>query len=118
MTNVVRLAQTDVVQARAVWQGLEPIALALGGAGGEVLGGVWALLTGVAIVRSGALPKALGWLGVGIGALGIVSVVPLLGDVAMLFGVLQIVWLAWLGVALLGVKAPSIARRSARAAAA
>lgn len=101
MTTIVGLTQTDPASAGAAWQAIEPIALALGGAAGEIPGGLWVLLVGVAALRSGALPKAHSWLGVAIGAAGIVSVVPLLHDAAYLFGLLQIVWFAWMGVALL-----------------
>lgn len=100
MTTIVGLAQTDPASAGAVWQAIEPVALGLGGAGGELLGGLWVLLVGIAALRSGVLPKAHSWLGVVIGVAGIVSVVPVLHEAAYLFGLLQIVWFAWMGVAL------------------
>jgi hypothetical protein len=83
------------------WQAIEPVALALGGAGGELLGGLWVLLVSLVVLRGAVLPKALGWLGVVIGVVGLVSVVPPLHDAAIAFGLLEIVWLAWLGVKLL-----------------
>jgi hypothetical protein len=101
MTTLVGLSQSDPTQAGVVWQAIEPVALGLGGAGGEILGGLWVLLVSVAALRSGILPRAHSWLGVVIGVAGIVSVVPVLHEVAYLFGLLQIVWFAWLGVALL-----------------
>ena len=60
MTTIVALAKTDPAQAQLAWQAIEPIAQALGGAGGEILGGLWVLLVSVVALRSGALPKALG----------------------------------------------------------
>ncbi len=109
MTTIVTLADGDPEQAHLAWQAIEPVALALGGAGGEVLGGLWALLVGSVAVRSHALPKALAWLGVAIGALGIASVVPPLHDAAIAFGLLLIVWLGWLGGTLLGARTPNMA---------
>ena len=85
----------------AAWQAIEPVTEGLGGAGGEILGGLWVLLVSWAALRTGGLPKALGWLGVAIGLVGIVSVVPALRDVGMIFGALQIVWLAWTGIVML-----------------
>jgi hypothetical protein len=101
MTTVEPLVDGDEERAVAVWQAVEPVAHGLGGAGGELLGGLWALLVGWVVVRSGVLPKALGWLGGVIGLVGLVSVVPPLHDAGVVFGLLEIVWFLWLGVVLL-----------------
>ena len=61
----------------------------------------------VALHATGALPRALDWLGVAVGALGVLSVVPALGDLAYGFGLLQIAWFAGLGVVMLRRPAPS-----------
>ena len=101
MTAVVELHATNPAQAASVWQAIEPVAQGLGGSGGELLGGLWVLLVSVAALRAGGLSKALGWLGAVIGAAGVLSVVPALNDVAYGFGLLVIVWFAWLGIAML-----------------
>jgi hypothetical protein len=101
MAAAVGLHGSDPAQAVAVWQAVEPVAQGLGGAGGELLGGLWVLLVSVAALRTGALPRPLGWLGVVIGAAGLLSVVPALNGLAYGFGLLQIVWLVWLGVVML-----------------
>lgn len=100
MTTVVALVKSDPTQARMVWQSVEPIAQALGGAGGELLGGLWVLMVSVVALRSRAYPKALAWFGVVIGSTGLVSVVPLLHDASMLFGLMLIAWFVWMGVVL------------------
>jgi len=105
MTTIVALDKTNPAQAQAAWLAIEPIAQALGGAGGEILGGLWILLVSVVALRSGALPKLLGWFGVVVGAAGLASVVPPLHDVAIAFGLMLIVWFIWIGVALLMTKA-------------
>lgn len=101
MTTVQSLARTDLAHARLVWQAVEPVALGLGGAGGEALGGLWVVLVSWVALRSGALPKALGWLSAVIGVVGLASVVPPLHDAAIIFGLLLIVWFVWVGVALM-----------------
>jgi hypothetical protein len=101
MAAVVGLHGTNPAQAVSAWQAIEPVAQGLGGSGGELLGGLWVLLVSVAALRTGALPKALNWLGVAIGAAGVLSVVPALGDLKYVFGLLQIVWFVWLGIVML-----------------
>ena len=98
---VVELHGTSPVQAVAAWQAIEPVAEGLGGSGGELLGGLWVLLVSVAALRTGGLPKVLNWLGVAIGAAGVLSVVPALKDLGYGFGLLQIVWFVWLGIVML-----------------
>jgi hypothetical protein len=98
MGAVVGLYATDPTQAVWVWQAIEPAAQGLGGAGGELLGGSWILLVSWAALRTKALPKALNWLGVVIAIAGLISVVPALKDSAIVFGLLQIVWFAWVGI--------------------
>ncbi len=105
MTTVVAVAKTNPAQAQMVWQSVEPVSEALGGAGGEILGGLWILLLSVVALRTGALPKLLGWFGIVLGAAGLASVAPPLQDAAIAFGLLLIVWFVWVGVALTRTKA-------------
>ena len=100
MTVIQDLASTDHAGAVGIWEAVEPVALALGGAGGELLGGLWVLLVSLVVLQAGELPRALGWLGMVVGGAGLLSVVPLLSQAAVAFGLLVIVWLAWLGVVL------------------
>jgi hypothetical protein len=98
---VVGLHGSSPAQAVSAWQAIEPVAQGLSGSGGELLGGLWVLLVSVAALRTGRLPRVLNWLGVAIGAAGVLSVVPALKDLAYGFGLLQIVWFAWLGIVML-----------------
>ncbi|MEZ5239780.1 MAG: hypothetical protein R2716_12815 [Microthrixaceae bacterium] len=59
------------------------------------------LLVSVAALRSGALPRALNYLGILSATAGLVTVVPGLEDIGMVFGLGLIVWFAWLGVVLI-----------------
>jgi hypothetical protein len=99
MTTIVDLHETDSARAEQSWQAIEPVAMALGGAGGELLGGTWVLLLSVAALRTHALARMVCWLGLVVGVLGITSVVPPLHNAAIAFGLLQIVWflsIAWI----------------------
>lgn len=104
MEYVVSLQVQDATGATAAWQVIESIVDGLGGAGGEALGGFWVLLVSVAGLRSNHLPKALNWLGLAIGIVGLASNIPLLRESREAFGLLQIVWFAWLGIVLLRTK--------------
>ena len=106
---VVGLHSTSPAQAVTAWQAIEPVAQGLGGSGGELLGGLWVLLVSVAALRTARLPKMLNWLGLAVGAAGILSVMPALNGLAYGFGLLEIVWFVGLGVVML--------RASSRAAA-
>ena len=101
MAAAVDLYPASPDQAASVWRAIEPVAQGLGGSGGELLGGLWVLLVSFAVLRGSALPKPLGWLGLAVGLVGIVSVVPPLKDAAIAFGLLQIAWFVWLGVGML-----------------
>jgi hypothetical protein len=101
---VVRLHAASPAQAVSAWQAIEPVAEGLGGSGGELLGGLWVLFVSVAALRTGGLPRLLSWLGVAIGAAGVLSVVPFLRDLGYGFGLLQIAWFVWLGIVLLRTK--------------
>jgi hypothetical protein len=92
---------TDAAQAAAVWAPVETVARALGGAAGEILGGVWLLLIGWAALRARELPRALSFLGIVLGIAGILTVVPPLEPVSSLYGLGLIVWFVWLGIVML-----------------
>ena len=52
-------------------------------------------------LRDSRLPRRLGWLGVVIGVVGLASIVPLLNDATVVFGLLEFAWFVWLGLVLL-----------------
>jgi hypothetical protein len=100
MDNVVNHYGKDLAQATTVWLVIASVCDGLGG-GNEILGGLWMLLISCAALQEGGLPKALSYLGIVIGAAGILSALPGLGDVGLIFGLVQIVWFIWLGIVLL-----------------
>lgn len=109
MATVVDLHGEDPEQAATIWLAIDSVANGLGGAGGEILGGTWMLLVSWAAMRAGEFPKALNYIGVVIGVAGLISVVPVLGELrGLIFGLGQIVWFVWLGIVMLRTS-PSVA---------
>jgi hypothetical protein len=106
---VVALYAQDPAQAALTWLGIESVANGLGNGNGEILGGLLTLLVSWAALRTGELPKGLNYLGVLVGAVGIISIVPALKDLTGLFGMSQIIWFVWLGAILLRSKPGAVA---------
>ena len=100
MAVVVDLYVTDPTRAATVWLAINSVFEGMGG-GTEILGGIWILLLSWAVLRTGELPKVLNYLGLLIGLVGIVSIVPAFEVLTSVFGITQIVWFVWLGIATL-----------------
>ena len=99
---IVPLYAKDPAQAALTWQGIEAVSHGLGFGNGDILGGLLTLLVSLAALRAGGLPKGLNILGVLVGAVGIISIIPGLTDLmAGVFGLSQIIWFVWLGIVLL-----------------
>ncbi|KAA0254305.1 MAG: hypothetical protein DPW18_12460 [Chloroflexi bacterium] len=101
LSTVVALYAKDPSQAVLTFQAIEAITNGLGNANGEILGGPWTLLVGLAALRTGGLPKGLNVLGMLVGAVGIITIIPVLNALTGVFGLGQIVWFVWLGIVLL-----------------
>lgn len=98
---VVELFKTDPAEAATVWLAIDTVGNGVGG-GIEVLGGLWVLLISWVAIRHGGFPKGLNYLGIVVGSAGMVTLLPTLGEFGGLtFGLTQIVWFIWLGIALL-----------------
>jgi hypothetical protein len=101
IATVVELHSTDPAEAARLWRVVEMVENGLGG-GNEIAGGVWAVLIGVAVLKTGLMARAFGWLSLAIGAAGLSTVLPALAPVTgAVFGLGYIAWFAWAGVALL-----------------
>ncbi len=98
---VVALYAKDPAQAALTWQGFETVASGLGNGNGEILGGLWTLLVSLAALRAGGLPKSLNILGLLVGAVGIITILPGLIDLVGIFALSQVIWFVWLGIILL-----------------
>jgi len=101
LSTVVALYAKDPSQAALTFQAIESITNGLGNANGEILGGPLTLLVSLAALRTGRLPKGLNILGVLVGGVGIITIIPALNALVAVFGLGQIIWFIWLGIVLL-----------------
>ena len=106
MDTVVNLYGKDPAQATTVWLVIESVTNGIGG-GNEIVGGLWMLLISWVALQAGGFPKALNVLGIVVGVAGILSALPGLGNVGLIFGLVQIVWFIWLGIVLLRDNPPA-----------
>lgn len=97
---LMKLAGNDPAQAATTWLTLSAVEDGLGG-GVELPGGLWVLLVSWAALRSGALPRALNFVGLVIGLAGILTLVPITDAFEAVFGLGCIVWFIWVGIVLL-----------------
>ncbi len=104
LVTIAPLYAKDPEQATLIWQGIEVVANGLGNANGEILGGPLTLLVSLAALRTGGLPKGLNILGVLVGGVGIITIIPALNALVAVFGLGQIIWFIWLGIVLLRSK--------------
>jgi len=104
LATIIPLYAKDPVQASLTWQGIETVANGLGNANGEILGGLMTLLVSLAALRTRGLPRALNILGLLVGAVGIITIIPALNALVSVFGLGQIAWFIWLGIVLLRSK--------------
>ncbi len=101
LATVVALYAKDPTQAVLTFQAIEAVAGGLGNANGEILGGPLTLLVSFAALRAGGLPKGLNILGLLVGTVGIITIIPALNALVAVFGLGQIIWFVWLGITLL-----------------
>jgi len=100
MDTVINLYDKDPAQATTVWIVIGTVCNGIGG-GNEILGGLWMLLISWVALQSGKLSKAMNYLGIVVGLAGVISALPGLSEVGLIFGLIQIIWFIWLGVFML-----------------
>jgi prepilin signal peptidase PulO-like enzyme (type II secretory pathway) len=108
---IAALHSQDAAKAEAAWVAIGAVQDGLGG-GVEMVGGLWVILVSIASLRTSALPSMLGYLGLAIGAAGILTIAPVLRELGAAFGLGQIFWFAWLGVLMLRREAGTARARS------
>ncbi|MCB0215034.1 MAG: DUF4386 family protein [Chloroflexi bacterium] len=97
---VVGMHEGDPAAAAGLWTAVSTVIDGLGG-GNEIVGGLWVAMLSWAALRAGGLPKGLTYLGLLVGLSGLVTVIPGLSALGIIFGLGCILWFLWLGVVLL-----------------
>ena len=88
-------------QAATAWLAIDSVHLGLSGTA-EIPGGLWTLLISLAMLQSARFPRALGYLGVATGVLGLLTVIPAVFMPAVAaYALGHCAWWIWLGVLLL-----------------
>lgn len=93
----------NVSAAITSWKTIGVIQNGLGG-GVELVGGLWVLLISINGLSQKVFPKILNYLGLLVGIAGILTMVPGLKDLGMVFGLTQIVWFLWIGIHMITLK--------------
>ena len=96
---VADLDETSPAAAENLWSAIDTVTDGLGG-GNELVGGMWILLVSLAAWGTGRLPTGLNVLGIVSALAGLVTLIPGLSDVGMVFGLGSIAWFAWTGIVL------------------
>ncbi len=95
------LAPQDMDRAVTLWETLHAVELGLGG-GNEIAGGVWIGCVSLAGLLGRSLGKVTSGLGLLTGAAGLLTLIPIFGDVAgAVFGLGAIIWFIAIGLTLL-----------------
>ena len=81
-------SETDLY---VIWQTVYILVQAIGG-GIELLGGIWMMMVSIILYRLKLISKFTVLLGIFIGFSGILTIIPILQDLAIVFGVGQIIW--------------------------
>ncbi len=89
-------------QAATAWLAIDSVHVGLSGMA-EIPGGLWTLLISLAALQAARFPRAWSYLGIVIGALGLLTVIPALFMPAVAaYALGHCAWWIWLGVLLLG----------------
>lgn len=89
---------TDPTQAATIWMVLQAVENGIV-SGNELVGSLWVSLLSLAALRTGGLTRALNYLGVALGVVGIITLISF--DMVFVFGLGMIVWSVWVGIVLL-----------------
>lgn len=98
--RVLPLYDAGSPDALILWQVVDLVENGLGG-GNEIAGGVWAIVAGLAGLKTAALSRPLSILSLIIGVSGLLTVIPGLAEIfGSIFGLGFIGWFFWIGFAL------------------
>lgn len=103
-------------QAETIWLALEAVENGIV-SGNELVGSLWVLLLSLAALRTGGLARALNYLGLALGMVGLITgilaFIPAVKDVIMTFGLGMIAWSLWLGIVMVRSNPGAVAKKPA-----
>jgi hypothetical protein len=99
LAHAIGLMDSSPEKALDIWIIISLITESIGG-GNELVGGLWVLLVSVVALKAGEFSKSLNYLGLIVGVAGISTVYPN-ETLTEIFGITQIAWFIWLGIAML-----------------
>lgn len=100
LSHAINLIDLSADKAFDMWRIISVLIESLGG-GNELVGGLWVLLVSIAALKAEAFSRGLNYLGIIVGVSGIATIYP--DEIfTEIFGITQIIWFVWLGIAMLG----------------
>jgi len=101
LNNVSALVAQDPAQAATTWLAIDSVHQGLSGTA-EIPGGLWTLLVSLAALQVARFPRALSYLGIGLGIAGLLTAIPVLFIPAVAaYALGHCAWWIWLAVLLL-----------------
>ena len=99
LNSVVEIGIEEPQKAISIWTSIGIVSEGLGG-GNEIVGAIWVLLLSIAAFKQSFFSKLLIFLGLFVAFAGILTILPydLFKEI---FGISQIVWFVWIGIALI-----------------
>jgi len=99
LNSVIEIGIEEPQKAIAIWTSVGIVSEGLGGEN-EIVGGVWVLLLSIAALKYSFFSKPLNLLGLLVALAGMLTILPF--DVFKeIFGISQIVWFIWIGIAMI-----------------
>lgn len=93
----VDLLETNQDQAIVFWTTIRAVSEGLGG-GTEFVGGLWVLMVSIIGIKTDVFGKAINYLGFALGLVGVLSILPNMGDLISAFAMGILLWFLLLGI--------------------
>ena len=99
LNSVIEIGIEEPQKAISIWTSIGIVSEGLGG-GNEIVGAIWVLLLSIAAFKYSFFSKPLNFLGLLVALAGILTILPFV-VFKEIFGISQIVWFVWIGIAMI-----------------
>ena len=99
LNSVIKIGIEEPQKAISIWTSTGIVSEGLGG-GNEIVGAIWVLLLSIAALKYSFFSKPLNFLGLLVALAGILTILPFV-VFKEIFGISQIVWFVWIGIAMI-----------------